>query len=182
MIAAGRQDKAWPGGEALAHQRHLGLGLSEPPRRAREVVIWYQQAALSHARFASPQTPYPLSQRDGAYFSIPDFLDSRHTIATPADAEAYLARLEALPHAMDQDSERQRTCPARLIAPGWALDMALKQLHALRKPAPLDSGLPPRSTARGRARHRGQLAGGRPRSRPRRSIPPLNGRSPISRA
>jgi uncharacterized protein (DUF885 family) len=112
MIAAGR------GGQGRGLAARLSRisatsasGLSEPPRRAREVVIWYQQAALSHARFASPQTPYPLSQRDGAYFSIPDFLDSRHTIATPADAEAYLARLEALPHAMDQDSERQQDLP-----------------------------------------------------------------------
>jgi uncharacterized protein (DUF885 family) len=74
------------------------------------VVIWYQQAALGHAKLRprQPANALPAQPARRRLFQLPDFLDSRHTIATPADAEAYLARLEALPRAMDQDSARQQ--------------------------------------------------------------------------
>ena len=118
--------------------------LSPTARRQRELALWYQNSALASARLnlGSVQNPYVLTQADGAYFELPDFLDSQHTIATPADAEAYLARLDAMAHAIDQDSERQKEMAARgLIAPVWSLDMALGQMRALRKPAPDASGM-----------------------------------------
>ena len=40
-------------------------------------------------------SPYAVSQLTGAYQSVPDFLDTKHRIDTAADAEAYLARLDA---------------------------------------------------------------------------------------
>ena len=40
-------------------------------------------------------SPYAVSQLTGAYQQVPDFLDSQHSIATSADAEAYLSRLAA---------------------------------------------------------------------------------------
>src|SRR4051794_22040805 len=39
--------------------------------------------------------PYVISQQDGAYQNIPEFLDSVHRIETRRDAEDYLARLAA---------------------------------------------------------------------------------------
>ena len=87
-------------------------------------------------------SPYPVSQQGGVYFSVPDFLDSRHTIATVEDAEAYLARLSQFPKALDDQAEVQRRfAPRGLIAPAWSLDLALGQIRKLRAPAPEDCSL-----------------------------------------
>ena len=82
-------------------------------------------------------SPYVISQQNGAYQSIPDFLDSQHRVATKEDADAYLSRLRAFPRALDQDVERMREDAGRgVIAPVFDLDTALGQLRALRdKPA-----------------------------------------------
>jgi len=146
-------DRSKAGVEAWNRWRRSAIGrinaisssaLSPTARRQREILLWTLTHAQAHARFqiASVQHPYVLSQADGAYFAVPDFLDSRHNIAEAADAEAYLARLEAFDHALDQDSARQQElAPRGLVAPVWALDVTLKQLRALRKPAPEDSSM-----------------------------------------
>ena len=64
----------------------------------------------------SAQRPYPIIQQDGAYFSVPDFLNSAHTIDNTADAEAYLSRLE--PFAAVLDNEHRR-CSATEAARGY---------------------------------------------------------------
>ncbi|WFL77504.1 DUF885 family protein [Altererythrobacter arenosus] len=87
-------------------------------------------------------SPYRISQQDGAYFSIPDFLDSTHPVETAEDAEAYLARLALFPAALDEQSEAQRADAARgYLAPGWALDLAMGQIESLFKPAAAETGL-----------------------------------------
>ena len=119
-------------------------GLSAPVRRQLDLAIYTQNRPLLTAHFgiASVQRPYVLSQSGGAYFEVPDFLDSRHTVATAEDGEAYLARLAGLPHAIEQDSARQADlAPRGLVAPVWALDMALGQMRALRAPAPAQSSM-----------------------------------------
>lgn len=118
--------------------------LSPIARRQRELAIWYQNQALIAAKlgFVYIQSPYVLSHQNGASFELPAFLDSLHTVATPEDAEAYLARLDAIDHAIDQDIERQKEFASNdLIAPAWSLEMALGQIRALRKTAPEDSSM-----------------------------------------
>lgn len=118
--------------------------LSETARGQRELVIWYQNQALRSAGLGlnTPENPYPLSQADGAYFQLPDFLDSQHPVDNAQDAEAYLSRLGQIGRAVDQNSERQKDLIGRgIIAPAWSLDLVLKQLRALRAPAPEASGL-----------------------------------------
>jgi len=84
----------------------------------------------------SVQSPYLISQQDGAYFSIPDFLDTAHTIETAADAEAYLSRLAQFATVLDNETAEQRRQAARgYVAPGWSLDLALGQMRQLRAPA-----------------------------------------------
>ena len=87
-------------------------------------------------------SPYRISQQDGAYFSIPDFLDSQHPIENRDDAEAYLARLSAFPIALDQQSAAQREDSARgYLAPAWSLDLALGQMSALLAPAAAETSM-----------------------------------------
>ena len=75
--------------------------------------------------------PYAVSQLDGAYLSVPDFLDTQHAIKAKADADAYLARVEALATAMDQEAETvRRDADAGCVPPAFVIDSALKQMRA----------------------------------------------------
>ena len=93
-----------------------------------------QVSAAKKFKFAGggAGAPYQINQLGGAYHDIPDFLDSQHQIETTEDAEAYLARLSAMPTAIDQECE-QATLDAGLgvIPPDFVLDKALVQLKAL---------------------------------------------------
>jgi uncharacterized protein (DUF885 family) len=78
-------------------------------------------------------TPYVVSQQTGAINSIPDFLDSQHKIDGPSDADAYLARLEAFPRVLDQQTERVRHDAAiGVIPPDFILAIALTQINGFR--------------------------------------------------
>ena len=82
-------------------------------------------------------SPYVISQLSGGYQSLPDFLDSQHAIEAKADADAYLARLEAFAVALDQEVEQARHDAAQgVVAPDFVLDKTLAQLAALRDAAP----------------------------------------------
>lgn len=86
--------------------------------------------------------PFQISQQGGAYFNIPDFLNSQHPVNNTDDAEAYLARLEQFPAALDGDNQVFRHDADRgYVAPAFSLDLALGQLAQLRGQAPAESGL-----------------------------------------
>ncbi len=82
-------------------------------------------------------TPYVVIQNVGAYLDIPRFLDSDHSIANRADAEAYLARLEDFPVQLDGETDRVRAASAMgVIAPDFLLDKALGQMTRSRASDP----------------------------------------------
>jgi uncharacterized protein (DUF885 family) len=86
--------------------------------------------------------PYVLSQLNGAYQGVPSFLDNQHTIENKADADAYIARLEAFARLVDQESDVARHDMAmKVTPPDFALAKALTQMQALRAPAPDKSSL-----------------------------------------
>jgi len=119
--------------------------LSQSAQLNREIVLYgFAQDLVGPTRFdlGNPQSPYPITQQDGAYFSIPDFLNSTHPIATRADAEAYLSRLGEFGTILDYESaEQKRQAAMGRVAPGWSLDLALGQMRKLRSPAAADSGM-----------------------------------------
>ena len=81
--------------------------------------------------------PYVVSQQDGTYQGIPEFLDSVHRIEVRADAEAYLSRLSAFATALDSETERaKRDAGLGVIAPDYVLDTALTQMKEMRKVRP----------------------------------------------
>ena len=87
-------------------------------------------------------SPYAVSQLTGAYQQVPDFLDSQHSIATGADAEAYLARLTAFAMAIRQDSEQVRHDVALdVIPPDFVIAKALVQMKSLRDAPPASANL-----------------------------------------
>jgi uncharacterized protein (DUF885 family) len=81
-------------------------------------------------------SPYVVSQLTGAYQSVPDFLDTKHRIDTAADAEAYLARLDAFATVLDQNTDRMKHDAAiGVVPPDFILDLALTQMNVTRAPA-----------------------------------------------
>ena len=122
-------------------------------------AVLYDLAAEDSAnrRFAygdvGAGNPYVLSQIDGAYAYIPDFLDSQHTIVTSADCEAYLARLDAFARLMDEECERvRRDAGLGVIPPDFAIAGAIGQMKVLHAPAErstLVSSLDARARAKG---------------------------------
>jgi uncharacterized protein (DUF885 family) len=119
--------------------------LSHAGKLNREVVLYsLNSGTVGPEKFGlgSAVRPYTITQQQGAYFDVPDFINSQHTIKTAADAEAYLSRLAAFATALDQDSDVQRSEAARgILAPDFSLDLALGQMAALRGAAPAESGL-----------------------------------------
>jgi uncharacterized protein (DUF885 family) len=119
--------------------------LSEAARVNREIVLYdiaRQLTAPTRFGLDSVQGPYLISQQDGAYFNIPDFLDSTHPVETAADAEAYLSRLAEFPRLLDLETEEQKRQAARgYLAPAWSLEMALGQIAKLREQPAESSGL-----------------------------------------
>ena len=78
-------------------------------------------------------TPYVVSQQNGAYGNVPEFLNSQHPINTRADVDAYLARVEAFARQLDQETARvRRDTHAGVVAPDFILDNAITQMTAAR--------------------------------------------------
>ena len=119
LEAAARRGEASPDGASLAVALYTWRRNVADDRRFRDG--------------GGPGGPYVLSQLNGAYQSVPDFLDSQHAIATREDADAYLARLGALAAALDQEVEAVRhDASVGLVPPDFALEKALTQLRTLR--------------------------------------------------
>jgi uncharacterized protein (DUF885 family) len=79
-------------------------------------------------------SPYVVTQNMGAWYEVPDFLDSQHKVETRADAEAYLARLAAFAGSLDGETGRMRhDAGLRVLPPAFILDGALRQITALRR-------------------------------------------------
>jgi uncharacterized protein (DUF885 family) len=118
-------------------------GLSSTAKLNREVVLWdLKTGNVGPERFdiSNPQSPYVISQQDGAYFSVPDILNSAHPIENAADADAYLSRLEQFATVLDNEThEQQRQAARGFLAPGWSLDLALKQMREVRASEPAQS-------------------------------------------
>jgi uncharacterized protein (DUF885 family) len=102
-------------------------------------------------------TPYVVIQNVGAYLDVPKFLDSDHPVKNAADAEAYLARLNAYPGVLDGETGRLKAAAAQgLIAPAFLIDKAVKQMEASLADARAGGGLVDSLARRTRE---GQIAG-----------------------
>jgi uncharacterized protein (DUF885 family) len=151
--------------ESLAHDQAslAALAAIDPaslsPAAAlnREIVIYgLEQNLVAYPKFGigSVQNPYDITQQDGNYFGIPDFLNSTHPVETAADAEAYLSRLSEFARLLDYETEDQRAQAARgYLAPGWSLDLALGQIAKLRNQPAAGNGLV--TSLAGRAKAKG---------------------------
>jgi uncharacterized protein (DUF885 family) len=87
-------------------------------------------------------SPYVVSQMNGAYYWLPDFIGSRHPLETAADVEAWYARLNGLGRALDQETYRiSRDASIGVAPPGFVIDRAIAQIASLRDAPPSTSAL-----------------------------------------
>ncbi len=131
--------------------------LSQPAALNREIVLYgLEQNLVAYPKFgiSSVQNPYDISQQDGIYFGIPDFLNSTHPVENAADAEAYLSRLSEFAKLLDYETQDQRAQAARgYLAPAWSLDLALGQIGKLRNQPAATNGLVTSLSERAKAKN-----------------------------
>jgi uncharacterized protein (DUF885 family) len=93
----------------------------------------FGDVATLNQNWSYRNAPYVVAQNTGAFVEIPDTLDSNHKVENAADAEAYLARMEAYAAALDGETERLRhDSGIGVVAPDFLLDKSLRQQRAVR--------------------------------------------------
>ena len=71
-------------------------------------------------------TPYVVNQLGSSYIDLPDFLESRHTIATAEDALAFADRVDAYGRNVDGETERlKHDRGIGVVAPDFTLDKTI---------------------------------------------------------
>jgi uncharacterized protein (DUF885 family) len=124
----------------LARVRAVDTSALDPATRTSfEVVESAYSTALEG--FALPygdvsvggwrNSPYVVIQNVGAYLDLPRFMDPEHPVRDRNDAEAYLARLEKIPHVLDGELGRIRDARGKgLVPPGFLLDKAISAMES----------------------------------------------------
>ena len=142
-------------------------GLGAADRLSYDVVLYTLQSAAAVQRFdfggsTYGPSPYVVSQLTGAYQAVPDFLDTKHTIDSSADADAYLSRLSAFAAQLDANTEQMRHDGGMgVVPPDFLLDTTLVQLEKTRVPAAqalVVSSIARRTAAKGLSDHYGHDA------------------------
>lgn len=79
--------------------------------------------------------------RNGPHTGLPNFLINQHRVDTPADLEAYVARVAALGPTLDVYLDRAKASAAKGIRmPGFAYDQSIELIGRLTTGAPFDGG------------------------------------------
>jgi uncharacterized protein (DUF885 family) len=93
----------------------------------------YGDVALMNSNWSWRNAPYVVAQNTGAFLEIPGLLDEQHTVNSRADADAYLARMEAYAAQLDGETERLKSAAAQnVIAPDFLLDKTLAAMQIAR--------------------------------------------------
>jgi len=129
----------------LAELRALDIsGLTAEDQLTYDILNTQFEAAAAGAthefgRFSSfgAIRPYVLNPLDSAFLTLPDFLERKHAIASIDDAQSYLARLRAVPAAIDGETERARLdAEAGVIPPIYIVDATISLLDSSAGQAP----------------------------------------------
>jgi uncharacterized protein (DUF885 family) len=87
-------------------------------------------------------SPYVVSQMNGAYYWLPEFIGTNHPLQAKQDVDAYLARLAAFATALDQETARiTHDAELGVVLPNFTLEKTIAQIKALRDSPPSESAL-----------------------------------------
>ena len=141
-----RSEGAWTADRATAHARLQALadfdqtGLTRPGTINLAVAAFRARTASTGASFdygsaigGGRMGPYLVNQMTGAYFTVPDFMDTQHRVEDRDGAEAFLARLSAFGPNLEAETGRVvRDAGKGVVPPDFMIDLTLGQLKALR--------------------------------------------------
>ena len=100
--------------------------------------------------------------RNGPHTGLPNFLINQHRVDTPADMEAYVARVTALGPTLDIYLDRAKASAAKSIRmPGFAYDQSIELVGRLTTGAPFDGGEDAALFADAKAKAAGLTAAGK---------------------
>ena len=134
---------AWRSASSASSPRHSRAGGAaridvDVMRTAHEFALEgfafpYGDVALLNSNWSWRNAPYVVAQNTGAFLEIPSLIDEQHTVENPADADAWLARMEAYAGQLDGETGRLKGAAAQnVIAPDFLLDKTLKQINLAR--------------------------------------------------
>ena len=136
-------DRGWCREQLAKLAKFPDAALSSGARPNKAVVVYAMELGRDAAPFNygdntlnsamnESASPYVVSQQSGVYAAGPEFLDSAHKVETRADAEAYLARVQALGRAMGQETDRiRRDAGLGVIAPDFILSNTIGQQEGI---------------------------------------------------
>jgi uncharacterized protein (DUF885 family) len=103
-------------------------------------------------------SPYPVSQMNGSYYWLPEFLGSSHPLESASDVDAYYSRLSALPRALDQETERIRhDAGIGVIPPSFVIKRTIDQIRTLQQSPPARTAMIGPAIERARAKKLGDI-------------------------
>ena len=104
--------------------------------------------AIMNSNWSYRNSPYAVAQNTGSFVETPDFLDSNHVIKDSADADAYMARLDAYAANLAGETELlKHDAGIGVTAPAFLLDKTLGQMRSVQA-LPYDQWVPAASIAR----------------------------------
>lgn len=103
-------------------------------------------------------SPYPVSQMNGTYYWLPDFLGSRHPLESTQDVAAYFDRLAGLSHTLDQETERIRhDAGLGVRPPSFVISRTIAQIQALLETPPAQTAMIGPAIERARTKKLGDI-------------------------
>jgi uncharacterized protein (DUF885 family) len=103
-------------------------------------------------------SPYVVSQMNGAYYWLPDFIGNNHPLETQADVAAWYDRLAALALALDQETDRiGHDARIGVVPPHFVITSATAQIRQLRDTPPRQSALMAQAIIRAHANGLGDI-------------------------
>lgn len=143
-----------PAGQAADHRTaQAALALLRRVPRARltgrdivsyDSVDFALSSRIAGDRFGYGQgsVPYWVTQQNGSYGQVPEFLDSYHRVENAGGAAAYVSRLEAFAAMLDQETANlQADAGKGVVPPSFVVANAVGQQEAFRKVPAAESKL-----------------------------------------
>jgi uncharacterized protein (DUF885 family) len=111
------------------------------PQAQLSYKLFEREAEREAEEFKFRFDVYPVSQMRGVHAQIPTFLINIHKIDNVKDAEAYIARLNAIPKLFDQLLVNLKVREEKgVVAPRFVFPLVLDACHKIIKGKPFDSG------------------------------------------
>ena len=137
--AAAEARLAWRRGNVAEMKKRFGRAALGPDARV-SYDMWALELERAEATTKWRSHGY-IFDRNGPHTGLPNFLINQHRVDTPADMEAYVARVAALGPTLDIYLNRAKTSAAKGIRmPGFAYDQSVELVGRLTSGAPYDGG------------------------------------------